>query len=137
MRDLFQQDRAVSQSSVRMGVMAVGGLFAMSAAVVIVQAVLGIFGISAGGTLARLFAALLQIGLGLGALLALYMVVRLLSEILMAQHRLNDRMSVLSDELGSIRDTSAKPVTKKRITKRASTTKSKDADTGDKPDATK
>ncbi|MEO9970072.1 MAG: hypothetical protein ABJG15_09660 [Hyphomonadaceae bacterium] len=140
MRDLFQQDRAMTQSSVRISVQAMGGLFALCAGLIFVQAVLGIFGIAPSGGIGRLFAGLLQVGLGLGGLLALYMIVRLLNEILLAQHRLNDRLAILSDEIASVRNAEAKPSVpaKKRITKRASTKQAatkQTANTADTPAA--
>lgn len=103
MRDLFQQDRAVSPATVRTAILVIGALFAGCLGLIIFLALLGMFGIDPQGAPGRLFAGLLQIGLSAGALLAIYMIVRLLGEILTALHRLNDRMTILSDEMRSVR----------------------------------
>ena len=120
MRDLFQQDRAISPASVRTATTIIGTLFVACVGVIILQAVLGAFGVGAMSTVRRVLTSLMQIGLGAGLLLTLYMIVRLLGEALMAQQRLIDRMTILTDELGSIR-TTKKPVTKKPATSKTKT----------------
>ena len=116
MRDLFQQDRAVSPATVRTGMMVIGGIFALCAGLIIVLALAVMLGFNPIGTTGSLLTGLLQISLGVGFLLALYMIVRLLGEILMALHRLNDRMGILSDEMSSTRapqKTAGKPAARK------------------------
>ncbi len=129
MRDLFQQDRAISPSSVRTATTLIGTLFAACLGLIILQALLGAFGVGATGTLRRALTGLMQIGLGAGLLLALYMMVRLLGEGLMAQQRLIDRMTILSDELGSVRvvekPVASKPAATKPAAKSATASKPK------------
>ncbi len=103
MRDLFQQDRAVSPATVRTATTIIGGLFALCAGLILLLALAVMLGFNPIGTAGSFLTGLLQISLGAGSLLALYMIVRLLGEILMALHRLNDRMGILSDELTSTR----------------------------------
>jgi len=115
MRDFFEQDRAISPSTVRTATQIIGGLLAACVALVILQALLGAFGMDATGIVRRVLTAFMQIGFVTGVLLSLYMIVRLLGEGLMAQQRLNDRMTILTDELSSIRTANtpaAKPARK-------------------------
>lgn len=116
MRDLFQLDRAVAPATVRTGMMIVGGMFSLCAGLIIVLALAAMLGFNPIGTVGSFLTGLLQISLGVGCLLALYMILRLLGEILMALHRLNDRMGILSDEMKSTRATqkaAGKPAARK------------------------
>ncbi len=102
MRDLLNQDRALSPALVRTAMAIMGLLFAGLAALVALQGLGTLFGGS-------FLAGLTQIIGGLAILFALYLTLRLLAEILMALHRLNDRLTVLSDELRDKRAEMPKP----------------------------
>jgi hypothetical protein len=103
MRELFGQDRAISPATVRGATQIIGGLFVACIGLIVLQVLLGALGMDASGVVRRVLTALMQIGLGAGLLLAIYMIVRLLGEGLMAQQRLQDRLTILTDELSSIR----------------------------------
>ena len=103
MKDLITQDRAISPSTVRTATLLVGMLFAVAVGLIILQALLSMFGADPSGGFWLFLIGLTQISLGAGLLLAIYMMVRLLGEGLMAQHRLHDRLTILTDELGSRR----------------------------------
>ena len=92
MRELLNQDRALSPALVRSAMTILSLLFAALALLVIGQG----FGTMMGGAP---FAGLTQIIGGLAILFSLYLVMRLLAEILMALHRLNDRLAVLGDDM--------------------------------------
>ena len=92
MKDLLNQDRALSPGLIRAGVFVLG---------VLLLALVALVGLAGLGTLfsGRPFAALIQILGGASIALFAFLVVRLLSETLMALHRLNDRMTVLGDRI--------------------------------------
>ncbi|MEL6323466.1 MAG: hypothetical protein AAGJ29_13150 [Pseudomonadota bacterium] len=96
MRELFNQDRPMSPGLIRSGVQALGLLLAAAAFVVVFYSLWTIFS-------GHVIPGILQATAGLGLLLALYLIVRLLGEGVMALHRLNDRMTVLSNELAAQR----------------------------------
>ena len=102
MRDLLNQDRALSPALVRTAMTIMSLLFAGLGLLVVLQG----FGTLFGGAF---LAGLTQIIGGLAILFALYLVMRLLAEILMALHRMNDRLTVLSDDLRDKRDGPEKP----------------------------
>ena len=68
---------------------------------VVLAAAGGIVIVQALGTLfsGRPFTALLQVAAGVALPLTLWLIVRLLSEILLAHHRMSDRLSVLTEAL--------------------------------------
>ena len=117
MRDLFNQDRAMSPALIRVGVGLLGALLGVTALVVVAMSLGNMFS-------GRVFAGVVQLAGGLGCLLALYLVVRLLAEAVMALHRLNDRMTVLGVELGAVRPQDTKPVQKPKPVRRVKATKS-------------
>ncbi len=92
MRELFNQGRAVSPSAVRSGLRLFTLLSAGLAVLVALAALRTLFAGSPG-------AALIQLVGGAALLLALYLVVVLLSEILWTLARLNDRLTILGDDL--------------------------------------
>ena len=92
MRDLFTQDRPLSPALIRTGTTLLALLLAGFAVLVVFMAL----GALAGG---HVLAGLIQLVAGLSAALFAHLTVRLLSELLMAAHRLNDRLTVLGDEL--------------------------------------
>ncbi len=109
MKELFEQDRAISPSTVRTATLLVGALFGVAVGLIILQALLSMFGADPTGGFWLFLIGLTQISLGAGLLLAIYMMVRLLGEGLMAQHRLHDRLTILTDELGSHRTAAQTP----------------------------
>lgn len=106
MRDLLSQDRALSPSLVRTGITVVGFLFLALAGMITLLGLSSLFG-------GHAYAGVMQIIGGLGLLLALYLLLRLLAEMLMALHRLNDKMAILSDD---IRDAQNTPKQRMRVT---------------------
>ncbi|MEM8919927.1 MAG: hypothetical protein AAGB25_01070 [Pseudomonadota bacterium] len=129
MRGLWDQDQVMSASMIRSATLLLGALLAAIAAI----SVLGALGSLFSG---RFFTFLVQIAGGLGIPLAIWLIVRLLSEGVMAQHRLSDRLTILTDVLNEQRTAAtaepAKPAAK-RVAK-ASKAKTEDAKT-DAPDA--
>lgn len=103
MRDLLNQDRAMSPALVRAGTT----LFTVLLLALGVFIVLGSLGNLFSG---RVISALVQLTGGAAALVFSFLVVRLLGEMLMALHRLNDRLTVLGDDLRDQREpATAKP----------------------------
>ena len=96
MREILDQDRALSPALIRTAMTVMGMLFAGLAALVVFQGLGTVFS-------GAFLAGLTQIIGGLALLFALYLVMRLLAEILMALHRLNDRLGVLGDDVRSQR----------------------------------
>lgn len=97
MKDLLNQDRALSPALIKTGVFFLGILLAALSVFVILMALGTLFSGS-------IIPAFIQAAAGLSIALFAFLVVRLLSEILMAMHRLNDRMTILSDDLRTVRD---------------------------------
>ena len=95
MRDLLNQDRALSPSVIRMAINIVGALFVVSLLLILVVEVFGWFWKSA------FFSGLLQFTLAAGFLLTLYMIVRLQAEAVMAAHRNTDRLAILTEALNA------------------------------------
>ncbi|MEM7007331.1 MAG: hypothetical protein AAF498_15750 [Pseudomonadota bacterium] len=93
MRDLFDQGRAMSPALIKTGTGVLGALLGAAGALVFLQGLGNILSFNAPLT------GIIQIAGGLGFLLAVYLIVRLLGESVMALHRLNDRLTVLSSEL--------------------------------------
>jgi len=97
MRDIFDQDKSLSLGVIRQA----AGIFNL------LLAALGVLAVLRG--LGRLFtghiiSACVEV-LGAAVFLAfLFLVVRLLIELLAAMHRLNDRLTVLGDDLRAVRD---------------------------------
>lgn len=97
MRDVFDQDKSLSLGAMRQA----AGVFNLLLAAVAFLAVLKGLGRLFTG---HIFGAFIEI---LGAFVVLgflFLVVRLLTELVAAQHRLNDRLTVLGDDLRSQRD---------------------------------
>ncbi|MEO1476380.1 MAG: hypothetical protein AAFS13_08350 [Pseudomonadota bacterium] len=119
MRDLFDQGRPLSSALIRSGTSLLGLLLGIAALIVLGQGLRNIFSLSAP------FTGIAQISGGLGLLLATYLIVRLLSEAVLALHRLNDRLTVMNSDLGTNR---AEPApTTKPAAKPARRTKAKPA----------
>lgn len=93
MRDLLDQDRALSPATVRRALTLLGGLLLLTAIIVLMMGIGTLFG---DGTF---FIGLLQISGGLGILLGLYLFVRLLAEMLITAQRTNDRLEILASAL--------------------------------------
>lgn len=112
MRDLLKQDRPLAPETVRLGISVLGGLFGLAAIIITLYGLFNLFGV---GTF---FIGLLQISGGLGLLLAIYLIVRLLSEAVMALHRLNDRLTIQADLLADRAPAqAARPAAKPRAAK--------------------
>jgi len=92
MRELLNQDRALSPASIKLAITVLGLLFAVAAVIIALNGLLTAF-------TQNLLIGLLQISAGTGFLLAVYMVVRLQAETVMAAHRTNDRLMILNDAL--------------------------------------
>ena len=103
MRDLLSQTRALSAETIRRTVTAVGVLFAITAIVIVYNGLKTVLG---GGPVNI---GILQISFGVGGLLAIYLLIRLLAELVFSVHRANDRLMILNDELSVQRQTAAAP----------------------------
>lgn len=104
MRELLNQDRALSPATIRLATSVIGGLFAVAG--------LLILGMALFDTILRngaIIAGLLQITAGLGFLLAVFMIVRLQAELVMAAHRTNDRLTILADAMSPRVKAKSKP----------------------------
>ena len=94
MRELLNQDRALSPATIRLATSVIGGLFSLAG--------LLILGMALFDTILRngaIISGLLQMTAGVGFLLAVFMVVRLQAEMVMAAHRTNDRLAILADAM--------------------------------------
>ena len=92
MREIFDQDRAMSLSTVKRAIGIVGIFLALTAALVVLT---GLGRIFSGDILAgagRIVATLAMTGF-------MYVILRLGGEILLALHRLNDRLYLVGDDL--------------------------------------
>lgn len=103
MRDLFNQDRPMSPALIRSGTALLGGLFAIAAIFIVLQGFGNLF------SLRTFLTGLFQLTGGLGLLLSLYLIVRLLGEAVMAMHRMNDRLTVMAMDLGNTRSAAVSP----------------------------
>ncbi|HPE48899.1 MAG TPA: hypothetical protein PLR76_10900 [Hyphomonas sp.] len=98
MRDIFDQDKSLSLGVVRQAGMVFSLLLAAMAVLALLRGLGRVFtGHVLGGLVETLGA---FVGLGF-----LFLVVRLLTELLAAHHRLNDRLTVLGDDLRARRET--------------------------------
>ena len=113
MRELLKQDRAFSPETIRLGVSVLGVLFTLAALMILL---LG------GSTLfihGDIFVGILQLSGGFGLLLALFLLVRLQAELVMAAHRTNDRLMILSDALSPrVSETAPQKPARKKSTPR-------------------
>jgi|GEM_PF-3328848 len=125
MQDLFNQDRALSPASVRLWVNILGLLFLIASLIILIKGTLTLFG---SGTF---LVGLLQISAGLGILLAIYLIVRLQAEALLANQRTNDRLTVLADALAPriVPAPHKKPATRKPAKAKAKSTPPQETDT--------
>jgi len=90
MKELLNQDRAMSIGLAKFAVNVIGVAFAITSLAIILLGVHTLFSMN-------LLPALIQIFGGPALLLSIYMILRLLIEILMATHRGNDRLGVMVD----------------------------------------
>lgn len=93
MRDLLNQNRALSPDTIRLATSVLTALFALAALIITLN---GLGNLFSGGSF---LTGLLQISGGLGLIFGLYLIVRLLAECVTALHRLNDRIIILTDAL--------------------------------------
>ena len=115
MRELLKQDRAFSPETIRLGVSVLGVLFTLAALMILI---LGGYTLFIHGDI---LVGILQLSGGFGLLLALFLLVRLQAELVMAAHRTNDRLMILSDALSPrVSETPPqKPARKKRTSRKA------------------
>ncbi len=99
MRDIFDQDKSLTLGVVRQAGAAFSLLLAISAVAVLLRGIGRIFG-------GHFIGGLSETLIGLVVLSFLFLVVRLLTELLAAHHRLGDRIAVLGDDLRHLRETS-------------------------------
>ena len=95
MRDLLNQNRALSPSTIRTAISIVGILFAVSLLIIVITKGFGWYERSG------FLSGLLWIALSSGFLLTLYMIVRLQAEAILAAHRSNDRLAILTDAINA------------------------------------
>ena len=93
MRDIFDQDKSLSLGAIRQA----AGVFNLLLAALVLLSVLRGLGRLFTGHFIGAFVETL------GAFAFLFLVVRLLTELLASMHRLNDRLTVLGDDLRSVR----------------------------------
>ena len=97
MRDVFDHDKNLNLGAVRQA----AGIFSLLLGITALLAVLRGLGRLFTGHILGAFTETLGAFVVLGFL---FLVVRLLTELLAAQHRLNDRLTVLGDDLRAQRD---------------------------------
>ncbi|HAO35568.1 MULTISPECIES: hypothetical protein [unclassified Hyphomonas] len=92
MREIFDQERAMTLGAVKQATGVLAILFLIAAAFAVLSGLGQIFSGHVFHGIGRIVASLTVLGF-------LYIVVRLLAEILAALHRLNDRLSVVGDDI--------------------------------------
>lgn len=97
MRDIFDQDKSLSLGTIRQAAGVFSLLLGISALLAILRGLGRFFTGHFLGALVETLGAFVVLGF-------LFLVVRLLMELLAAQHRLNDRLTVLGDDLRSHRE---------------------------------
>jgi len=100
MREIFDQDRAMTLGAVKQATGVLGLLFLVFAVFAILSGLGHVFTGHVFSGLARIVGSLALLGF-------LYLVIRLLAEILAALHRLNDRLSIVGEDVRSRRETGA------------------------------
>ena len=96
MRDIFDQDKSLSLGVIRQA----AGVFNLLLAALVLLAVLRGLGLLFTGHFVGAFLETLGAFAVLGFM---FLIVRLLTELLAALHRLNDRLTILGDDLRSVR----------------------------------
>ena len=92
MREIFDQDRAITLGAVKQATGVLAILFLVLAVFAILSGLGQIFSGHIIHGIGRILASLAGLGF-------LYLTIRLLAEILAALHRLNDRLSIVGDDL--------------------------------------
>ncbi|MEZ5953718.1 MAG: hypothetical protein R3C13_05355 [Hyphomonas sp.] len=92
MRDIFDQDKSLSLGVVRQAGQVFSLLLAAAALLALLRGLGRVFSGHILGGLAETLGAFVVLGF-------LFLVVRLLTELLAAHHRLNDRLAILGDDL--------------------------------------
>ena len=100
MRDIFDQDRAMTLGTVKHATGLLAGVFLIAAFLMVLSGLGKVLG-------GHFFAGLSHIALSLSGLGFFYVVIRLLGEILTSLHRLNDRLTILGDDLRHPREPAA------------------------------
>ena len=100
MREIFDQERAMTLGAVKQATGVLAILFLILAAFAVLSGLGHIFSGHVFHGLARIVGSLAVLGF-------LFIVVRLLAEILAALHRLNDRLSIVGDDVRARRNPSA------------------------------
>ena len=96
MLDFFNQDRPMPLSAAKMAVNILGILLLIGAVAVTLSGLGTFFS-------GKLLAGVLKITGGLAPLFFIYVVARIMVELLAAMHRMNDRMTVIGDDLRETR----------------------------------
>ena len=102
MKELLNQDRAMSIGLAKFAVNVIGIAFAITSFAIIILGISTLFSMN-------LLPAVIQIFGGPAVLLSIYMLLRLMIEILMASHRGNDRLAILTDSMRETRQTTKDP----------------------------
>jgi len=90
MKELLNQDRAMSIGLAKFAVSLIGIAFAVASLAIVLLGISTLFG-------GNLLPAIIQIFGGPALLFAIYLLLRFLIEILMATHRGNDRLGIISE----------------------------------------
>lgn len=99
MRELLNQDRAMPLGLAKAFVNLIGVAFVITSIAIILLSINTVFS-------GNVLPGIIQIFGGPALLLSVYMLLRLLLEILMSTHRINDRVGVLSETVREKRQTS-------------------------------
>lgn len=102
MRDIFDQDRPMTLGAVKLATAILGFGLVGSGVLVLLSSLLTLLN-------GHPLMALAGLVIGLSALAFLFIAVRLLGEILAALHRLNDRITILGDDIRNPRRVYASP----------------------------
>lgn len=137
MRGMLDQDQILSPSLLKSATWVLTLLLAVIAALMLLSAIGYLF-------TGKFFNMLMSAAFGVGGPLTVWLIVRQLGEILLAQHRMNDRLTVLGDALREDREPVSAPVAaagfeapKEKPAKAKPAAKSKKTETTETPSSDK